>query len=234
MKDKIGRRDFMYLSGAFVASIGLFSSASLVRGKGDHVRPPGSVPEEEFLKRCILCQRCIDVCPTDVIHSSPMTQGYNDFRTPYLTFETRSEARERVEGQDEVFDRNANDQFGCIRCEQFGYEPCYEKCPTDAIKSIDIDEVDMGTAVINRDTCLDWNPESFNCLVCSSSCPEVDDAADLVEGDALRRDEDENIYVDEEYCIGCGQCYTACPVVDDPEEEDAIYIIPDGAYRPEP
>ena len=32
------------------------------------VRPPGALPESEFLSRCIKCGQCMRVCPTNVIH----------------------------------------------------------------------------------------------------------------------------------------------------------------------
>ena len=31
------------------------------------IRPPGSVDEKEFLERCIKCDQCINVCPTNVL-----------------------------------------------------------------------------------------------------------------------------------------------------------------------
>ena len=31
------------------------------------IRPPGALPEEEFLSTCIRCQRCQDACPTGAI-----------------------------------------------------------------------------------------------------------------------------------------------------------------------
>ena len=33
------------------------------------IRPPGTLPEEEFLKRCIKCGQCMRICPTNVIQA---------------------------------------------------------------------------------------------------------------------------------------------------------------------
>ncbi|MFW6150985.1 MAG: 4Fe-4S binding protein [Chloroflexota bacterium] len=43
--------------------------------------------------------------------------------------------------------------------------------------------------------------ECSKCLVCWSLCPES----------AIRRDEDNSVWIDYEYCKGCGICANECP-----------------------
>ena len=51
------------------------------------IRPPGSVEESEFLERCIKCDQCINVCPTNVLQPSSLEQGgLEGFWTPVMDF----------------------------------------------------------------------------------------------------------------------------------------------------
>lgn len=47
-------------------------------------RPPGAVVEEEFLSRCIRCDRCRKACPWDLIAPVPLTEGLINAGTPIL------------------------------------------------------------------------------------------------------------------------------------------------------
>ncbi|MFQ5490251.1 MAG: 4Fe-4S binding protein, partial [Phycisphaerae bacterium] len=62
------RREF----GKQAAAIGLaVGGGGFIAGLGDPkgtetpgpLRPPGSLPEEEFASTCIRCLRCVDACP---------------------------------------------------------------------------------------------------------------------------------------------------------------------------
>ena len=66
------------LAGAGVAVSGAFAAP-----KKDHpVRPPGSLPEEEFLQACIRCGECFQACPNDVLQPTGFEQGWEALWTP--------------------------------------------------------------------------------------------------------------------------------------------------------
>ena len=48
------------------------------------IRPPGSVAEDEFLRRCIKCDQCIRVCPTNVLQPSVFEAGLEGLWTPIM------------------------------------------------------------------------------------------------------------------------------------------------------
>jgi len=48
------------------------------------IRPPGSLPEKDFLKLCQRCGLCMKVCPTNVINPTLSEAGMAGFWTPNL------------------------------------------------------------------------------------------------------------------------------------------------------
>ena len=48
------------------------------------IRPPGSVEEHEFLERCIKCDQCIRVCPTNVLQPALLEAGLEGLWTPVM------------------------------------------------------------------------------------------------------------------------------------------------------
>jgi Uncharacterized anaerobic dehydrogenase len=48
------------------------------------IRPPGSIEEEEFLRRCIKCGQCMRVCPTNVLQPALLEGGFEGLWTPVL------------------------------------------------------------------------------------------------------------------------------------------------------
>ena len=73
----LSRRQFLAatVSGAAVIPM-LRISGNLGSGwKSGIVRPPGALPEKEFLSRCIKCGQCMRICPTNVIHPAGLAGG---------------------------------------------------------------------------------------------------------------------------------------------------------------
>ena len=88
--------------------------------------------------------------------------------------------------------------------------PCYvcmkcpPVCPSGALnrKLHQKQDIRMGTAVINKKTCLPW--QGTLCRSCYENCPIFDEA--IIMDNELRP------VVDEKKCIGCGICENVCPV----------------------
>jgi polyferredoxin len=122
------------------------------------VRPPGSLPEEEFLKRCVKCGQCMRVCPTNVIQPAGFEGGLENLWTPVL-----------------------NNRIGSSGC-QLNCVACGQVCPTSAIRPITLAEklgvnefaeagpIKMGTAFVDRTRCLPWAMDK-PCIVCEENCP---------------------------------------------------------------
>jgi ferredoxin len=122
------------------------------------VRPPGALPENEFLSRCIKCGQCMRICPTNVIHPAGLEGGFEGLWTPLLNF-----------------------RIGTSGCQQ-NCIACGHLCPTAAIRPISLDErlgrkrftdqgpIKIGTAFIERGRCLPWAMDK-PCIVCQENCP---------------------------------------------------------------
>ncbi|MHC4739187.1 MAG: 4Fe-4S binding protein [Planctomycetota bacterium] len=122
------------------------------------IRPPGSLVEEEFLKRCIKCGQCMRICPTNVIQPAGIAGGLEGLWTPVL-----------------------NNRIGSSGC-QLNCVACGQVCPTAAIRSITLAEkhgldefaetgpIKLGTAFFDRNKCLPWAMDK-PCIVCQENCP---------------------------------------------------------------
>ncbi len=78
------------------------------------IRPPGSVAEDEFLRRCIKCDQCIRVCPTNVLQPAMFESGLEGLWTPIMV------------------SKMGWCELNCTLCSQV--------CPTGAIREISIAE----------------------------------------------------------------------------------------------
>jgi formate hydrogenlyase subunit 6/NADH:ubiquinone oxidoreductase subunit I len=183
------------------------------------IRPPGSVAESEFLERCIKCDQCINVCPTNVLQPSTFAEGgLEGFWTPVMRFSV------------------AACQLNCTLCS--------EVCPTGAIQKISLDRklglgafqatgpIKLGTAFFDQGRCLPWAMET-PCVVCQEVCPVSPKAIGTYDVEITRWDGAKvtlnRPYIRPELCIGCGLCERECPVVD----SAAVYVTAIGETRSE-
>lgn len=115
------------------------------------LRPPGALPEQDFLARCIRCGNCGEVCPNRCIEFFQTENGSSSLGTPYII------PREK----------------GCILCMK-----CGQACPTGALEPINaeantiLQKVRMGTARVDQQICLSYQGKT--CGVCYRACPLQD------------------------------------------------------------
>ncbi len=174
--------------GGLVALPVIKSDAFAKRGNtGRLIRPPGSIPEKDFISRCISCGACMKACPTNAIQPCTLSDGFYRLFTPKIV--------PRIGGCEE-------------KCHICGYV-----CPTGAIRALTYEDkrfVKIGTAVVNRDCCLAWEQNKV-CLLCDEICPYNAITARIV---YTTTGKFKVPVVDEDICIGCGMCEQVCPVDD--------------------
>jgi ferredoxin len=214
----VGRRELV-LSGLF--GLFFFPMARLSGGVRKNfqrgvIRPPGSVAEDEFLRRCIKCDQCIRVCPTNVLQPALFEAGLEGLWTPIM------------------ISKMGWCELNCTLCSQV--------CPTGAIREISIVEklgigpfeakgpIKTGTAFYNQGRCLPWAMDT-SCVVCEEVCPVSPKAIFTRNFEVTDRwgamIELKRPYIDPVKCIGCGICEHECPVKDDP----AVYVTAIGETR---
>jgi ferredoxin len=234
----IGRRGFLArAAGGLGAAFGGASLALATRllaadqdlGSDDAVvRPPGSVPEKEFLQLCIRCGACYQACPNNVLQPMGLERGPDHLWTP----------------------RVVADWSGC----EPSCSNCGQVCPTSAIRALPLAEkrvARMGLAVVNESTCLPFAGRDA-CQLCVDECRMAGyDAIEFVrvgtELDETGTPIEETGFlapvVRADRCVGCGLCQTRCyrinvsskqlldssaiVVVAGAEKEDRIH---DGSY----
>lgn len=127
---------FSFLGGSHIARAG----AKLIR-------PPGAIPENEFLSRCVRCGECMKSCTTNTLQPALFDSGIEGFWTPMHRM------------------RHAGCEQQCNLCGQV--------CPTQAIRSLPLMErkfARVGTAVITKDKCIAWEQNKL-CIICDEQCP---------------------------------------------------------------
>ncbi len=67
---------------AFYLATGGWAIVSAAKRIRPFLRPPGALPEKEFLQRCIRCAKCAQVCPTTAIRMKGFGSGLKHLNTP--------------------------------------------------------------------------------------------------------------------------------------------------------
>ena len=136
----------------FYPLIGKLSARTRRRGL---LRPPGAKPEMEFLKDCISCGQCANVCPNQCIKLVGFDAGIENLGTPVI--DARAQA--------------------CILC-----MACTQVCPTQALEKLEPSKdgmraVKMGRAFVSEDHCYSFAGRT--CGVCYRACPLPGEAMTL-------------------------------------------------------
>ena len=199
------RRGFLASAiGLAVGTTGGIASAAVIRATASSgkeaddqalVRPPGSVPEELFLRMCVRCGECLQACPNDVLQPTPLAKGFNRLWTP----------------------RVVANWSGC----EPSCNNCGQVCPTGAIRALSLEEkraARIGLAVIDQQTCLPYAGQQA-CQLCVDECntagyraieflhvgTELDDTGRPVADSGFLAP-----VVRDDLCVGCGLCQVRC------------------------
>jgi MauM/NapG family ferredoxin protein len=190
------RRGLLIACGLGALAVPLFGAeATEKQGNPARIRPPGALPEKEFLARCTRCGECMRVCIANGLQPALFEAGAAGLWSPVLV------------------PRIGYCEYNCTLCGQV--------CPTGAISRLDLPKkqnAKIGLADIDRSRCLPWNGNS-ECIVCEEHCPTPVKAIRLREEEVYSVNSGAKItvqrpYVDEKLCIGCGICETKCPLSD--------------------
>ena len=192
--------------GAFLAPVFRISPARKRAGL-KLIRPPGALPEEKFLAKCVKCGECMKACPTNALQPTLFEAGPEGLWTPMLV------------------PRIGYCEYYCSLCTQV--------CPTGAIRELKIEEkttVKIGSSWINKNRCIPY-ALGKPCIVCEEHCPTSPKAIKFVMVETKLPDgttaTEKAPVIDNTLCIGCGICENKCPVVDQP----AIYVTSVGEHR---
>lgn len=206
----LGRRRILTSTMTGVAMVPLLRIAPTGKANATDpglIRPPGSLEEKEFLKRCVKCGECMKVCTTNGLQPTLLEAGAEGIWSPVLV------------------PRIGYCEYRCTLCGQV--------CPTGAIKKLTLEEkakVKLGLAMIDKGRCLPW-AHATPCIMCEEVCPTPKKAIWFEKVDV--RDRKGKVLtmlqprVDLELCIGCGICEAKCPVLGRP----AIYVSSVGESR---
>jgi len=117
--------------------------SELLASAREHLRPPGAIPEKEFLNTCYRCGNCVAVCPVNAI-----TQIRDE--SDDLNGTPRIEPRRQA----------------CTICEDLS---CMKACPSGALKLVDRLAIRIGLAVVDPVLCV--RSQGEDCRACLDCCP---------------------------------------------------------------
>lgn len=148
-RPNLSRRGFVAaLGGGLTAGfVTLKTPFAALAGRRQLIRPPGALPEAEFLRTCIRCGICMKSCVTNTIQPSLGESGLAGLWSPRL-------------------------ELRMAACEP-NCHVCGRVCPTQAIRSLSLEEkthARIGTAILRKEMCLVWAQDK-SCLICDEICP---------------------------------------------------------------
>jgi len=121
-----------------------------------YLRPPGALPEPEFLSACIHCEACVTVCPHFAISMLPPETEGAAARTPVITPQRQP----------------------CMMCDDL---PCVRVCePNALVRGEEGKTPSIGTAGVDASRC--WSAQGQDCSYCRDECLRHSGAIDLTPG----------------------------------------------------
>ncbi len=181
------------------------------------LRPPGAIPEEQFLDICIKCGLCAEACVNRESNKN------RDGTKRDGTLKMAKGGDHKLIGTPYFIPR----EVPCYMCDDI---PCATACPSEAldIKSLfnkkdelDITRAKMGLAVVHRESCVAY--WGLQCDACYRACPLLDEALTLDYQKNERTGKHAFLLpvVHSDICTGCGLCEKACIT-----EKPAIFVLP--------
>ena len=152
---KLTRRRLLDGTAAGVAGLVIVPLVGLSAHRGV-IRPPGALPEAEFVRTCILCQECVRVCPTGGLRPVFLESGLAGIGTPQLV-----------------------SRQGACSIKPSCPDLCAKVCPTGALRPIRPEQLKIGLAHVDHSLCLAWD-QGTRCLVCVEAC--LNNAAQAYQG----------------------------------------------------
>jgi ferredoxin-type protein NapG len=181
------------------------------------LRPPGALPEEDFLKACVKCGLCAEAC---VNRDSNRNK---DGSTRPGTLKMAKGGDHKLIGTPFFIPT----EVPCYMCDDI---PCVPVCPSGALdmptllnkeEELDINKARMGLAVVHKESCIAfWG---IQCDACYRACPLLDEAITLEYQKNERTGKHAFLLpiVHSDVCTGCGLCEKACVT-----EKPAIFVLP--------
>jgi ferredoxin-type protein NapG len=120
--------------------------------RGHLLRPPGALPEAEFLEKCHRCGNCVKNCPANAIFALEASAQSDLTQTPYID----------------------PDEQPCVICDSLA---CMYVCPSGALQPVYAEDIKIGLAIFNGATCL--RTQDVACTYCIDTCPIGADAIHL-------------------------------------------------------
>ena len=147
-KVEVGRRLFLGSAAAGLASGFFLEISPFQKIRLDSaLRPPGSLPESEFLETCVRCGQCVKACLTNTLQPMGLEAGFSSLWSPHPIMRIGP------------CDQNCN--------------LCGQVCPTGAIRKLELEEkknAKIGNASISKRRCVVWEQDKV-CLICDEACP---------------------------------------------------------------
>jgi ferredoxin-type protein NapG len=107
------------------------------------LRPPGALPEYEFLETCFRCGSCADRCPAQAIQRLESRDDQLT-GTPYLLL----------------------DEKACVVCDDLA---CMRFCPSQALRLVERSAIRIGLAEVDHARCE--RSRDGDCTICVDACP---------------------------------------------------------------